>query len=223
MTRLEEKIQWCNKNKAIFQNVFLFSYRPRSRAGQYPEAPANRQTYNAVIEACGRSGEVETALKMLAAMRALSHDSKFLKPTVDSYWGALCACKTAVPADYATALELLATMKAEGVRFDQRCTFGAVTACVAAGRPEETAQILEGIASAGISTSERARGLAKEACLEAAAEKGGFERAIAAFDLLGAIWEERVAAKEELTKAEAKTEEEALPPTEAVAADEGGD
>lgn len=182
-----------------------------SPPGKFPSAPADRDSYNAALDACGRGGQVQPALALLDAMRTLSRSNRRLKPDRYSYAGALQACRTS--ADYATALELLKSMKADGVRADQRCSLAAVAACAAAGRGAETAEVLEGMVAAGMSTSDGARGLAREACVEAAAAEAdgdgdGFERALAALDLLDISATER---------AEAKAERTPVVPAEAVA------
>lgn len=162
--------------------------------GVYPNAPADRDSFNAALDACARAGQVEPALTLLDAMRSLARSNKRFKPDRYSYSSALQACRES--AEYKPALDLLGRMKGDGVRADQRCSLAAVAACAAAGRGAEAADVLEGMVAAKTATSEGARALAREACVTAGE---GFERAVAALDLLDIAAVERAAAKAEKT------------------------
>lgn len=150
------------------------------------DAPANRESYNAALDACGRAGQVNPALNLLEVMRAASISNQRLRPDRYSYGGALQACRVA--GDASMALRLLKIMEDEGIRADQACSLAAVAACAANGRGEEAADVLEWMAAADVSTSEGARALAREACLQESGgvPRRGFERALAALDALDA-------------------------------------
>lgn len=182
------------KNESFFCLVQLL----QCLSGAFPNAPPDRGSYNAALDACGRGGQVEAALALLGAMRSLAKSNKRLRPDRYSYGGALQACQTA--ADYKAALDLLGCMKGDGVRSDQRCSLAAVGTCVEAGRGEEAADVLEGMVAAGMSTSDGARALAKEACMEALSKVGsggkeGLERALRALRSLDAAADEKAAAR----------------------------
>ena len=166
------------------------------------DAPANRESYNSVLDACGRSGQVAPALDLLGAMRSTSLSNRRLRPDRYSYRGALEACRAA--GDFSTALRLLRTMGEEGVRADQACSLAAVAACAAAGRGKEAAGVLQEMVAARVSTSDGARALARDACTEEEEGGGGndgavivarkgFERALVALDALDALASERSA------------------------------
>lgn len=167
---------------------------PPLSLGKPKEAPANREGYNSALDACGRAGQVNRALNLVEVMRAASISNQRLRPDRYSYGGALHACRVA--GDASTALRLLKIMEDEGVRADQACSLAAVAACAAEGRGKDAADVLEGMAATGMSTSDGARALVREACLQESggSPRKGFERALAALDALEAAATERSAA-----------------------------
>lgn len=172
-----------------------------NRAGKFPNAPPNRVGYNAAMDACGRAGQVEAAVALLDAMRAVSVRNKRLRPDRYTYGGALRACREA--GDGATALRLLQDMKKDGVRADQRCSLAAFSALISAGRKDDAAGILEGMVEAGVSTSEGAVAAAREDSTGAPEGGGGdgggekFARVLAALDALDEARARKAAAKAE--------------------------
>lgn len=153
------------------------------------------------MDACGRAGQVEAAVALLDAMRAVSVHNKRLRPDRYTYGGALRACREA--GDGATALRLLQDMKKDGVRADQRCSLAAFSALISAGRKDDAAGILEGMVEAGVSTSEGAVAAAREdstGALEGGGGDGGgekFARVLAALDALDEARARKAAAKAE--------------------------
>lgn len=111
--------------------------------GHFSEARADRESFNAALDACGRSGRVREAIDVLDAMRLEARSNPRLSPNQASYASAILACKTGRDSD--TALALLERMKAEDrLKPEQRCVLTAVAACNAAGRGDEVRWCIRG-------------------------------------------------------------------------------
>lgn len=93
---------------------------------------ADRESFNAALEACGRAGRTEEALGILNSMGMLARSNSRLSPIPKSYASAIQACRSS--GDYVNALCLLERMKKAKLRPDQRCILGAVAACSMAGQ-----------------------------------------------------------------------------------------
>lgn len=185
----------------FFSPCFCFLLLFLACPGKFPNAPPNRQGFNAAIDACGRAGQPRAAIDLLDAMRAASVANSRLKPDHYSYAGALQACRIA--GDAASALDLLQSLKKDRVKLDQRCALAAFSAVstAGAGMEDEAAQILEELLKSKTNTSEGALAGAKEALVERIEAGGGggggvkFARALAILDELETVRAKVAAAK----------------------------
>lgn len=167
------------------------------------------------MDACGRAGQVQAAVALLDAMRAVSVRNKRLRPDRYTYGGALRACRTA--GDDATAVRLLQGMKKDGVRADQQCSLAAFAALIAAGKEDDAAGILEGMVEGNVSTSEGAVAAARAELTETLEAAGGggdggtgkFARVLAALDALDEARARKATAKAGRVAAEEMPAEEA--------------
>lgn len=92
---------------------------------------------------------------LLDAMRAEARQNARMSPDAPSYAGALQACRLA--GDSKSALYLLADMKREKIRPNQRCMMAAAGACIASGEHLKAAELLEEMVRGRMKTSEGGR------------------------------------------------------------------
>jgi pentatricopeptide repeat protein len=123
------------------------------RDGVKPNVPA----YNALIDACSKSGHAAKACEYLQQMQA-----EGLKPNVITYCAAIDACARCGMAD--TACELLEQMVTSGITPNVISYSAVINACSKAGQYEHAITILRQMRSVGLTPNGRSYNSAIDAC-----------------------------------------------------------